>query len=293
VGTDGIARVVDFGLAKATARSQASRSGLRGKCAYVAPEQVRDGPVDRRADIFSTSIVLWEVLTGARLFSAEEPVASIARVLTEEIHPPSRRVPDLPPALDAIVMKGLERDPALRFATAREMAAAIEAAAPIARPIDVGAWVEATAGVLLHARAARIAEIEAAPAVRAPALHVEAPNEPTLQLRDVDEQPAVPAPRRKWRWVALAGIGLAGVVAALVSSRLVAARRVAPAPPAESATPAPLASAPAPVEAIPSPTPVTSTPSKSATRRPARRPDCDPPYYFDNEGVKRFKPKCI
>src|SRR5580704_17747963 len=72
VGTDGLARVLDFGVAKATGRLQTTRDGqLHGKLSYMAPEQLRSDAVTRKADIYSASVVLWEALTGRRLFSSD------------------------------------------------------------------------------------------------------------------------------------------------------------------------------------------------------------------------------
>src|SRR5580700_11191148 len=73
VGTDGAAHLIDFGVAKATGRAQVTREGqLKGKLAYMAPEQLGGSPVDRRADVFGASVVLWEMLTGQRLFDGAD-----------------------------------------------------------------------------------------------------------------------------------------------------------------------------------------------------------------------------
>src|SRR5262249_15625441 len=128
VGVDGIARVLDFGVAKAKRRHEESTgdTSLKGKLAYMAPEQVRLKRVDRRADVFCASIVLWEVVTGARLFATEEPAATVQKLMHERIPPPSELRSDVSPALSAVVMRGLERDPDKRWRTALEMRAALE-----------------------------------------------------------------------------------------------------------------------------------------------------------------------
>jgi serine/threonine-protein kinase len=165
VGTDGITRLLDFGVAKAAGRLQTTRDGqLKGKLAYMAPEQVRGEPLTRRTDIYAASVVLWEVLTGKRLFYANNEANVLAKVLSAEVPAPSSIVHKLPPSLDRIVLKGLERDPAKRYATAREMAAELDARVGIASPTEIGDWVERTAGEELHARAMRIAQIERAAA---------------------------------------------------------------------------------------------------------------------------------
>jgi hypothetical protein len=163
VGTDGAARVLDFGVAKARGRSQVTREGeVKGKLAYMAPEHVL-GNASRRSDVFAAAICLWEALTAARLFSADDEGSLFARVMHQEIDSPQVHVPDLPPALVAVVMRGLERDASKRYATAREMAEALQASTPLATPIEVGAWVLRLAGPVLAGRAARVAAIEQAP----------------------------------------------------------------------------------------------------------------------------------
>ncbi|MGK3963584.1 protein kinase [Sorangium sp. So ce118] len=194
VGDDGIARVLDFGIARATVRSQVSRVGqLKGKLSYMAPEQLRGAPVDRRADIYAAAVVLWEVLTGRRLFTGECDAEIFGRILEGVIQPPSA-FGDVPPAVDAVVLRGLEKDPDRRYATALEMAAALEEALPPASPRAVGAWVDATAGSLLEARAKSLAEIETSqrsavptPPPSSPAV-VEAPP----SLREIDTRPSRP-----------------------------------------------------------------------------------------------------
>jgi serine/threonine protein kinase len=162
VGNDGVARVLDFGIAKASSSSQSTRDGeVKGKFAYMSPEQLSSVPVDRRADVFAASIVLWEMLTGERLFQAPDPAAIVGRVLNGRIAPPSERAAGIPAQLDALVMKGLSRNVADRYETAKDMARAIDKlGVSIARPTDVGTWVNRIAGDTLKKRARRIAEIE-------------------------------------------------------------------------------------------------------------------------------------
>jgi eukaryotic-like serine/threonine-protein kinase len=116
--------------------------------------------VDRRTDIFAASVVLWEALTSERLFAADDEGGVVTKILLEPVPPPSSIVPELPGVLDDIVLKGLAGDPDARFATAHEMATALERALPVARPAEIGAYVEAVAGDVLAERACRIAEIE-------------------------------------------------------------------------------------------------------------------------------------
>ena len=171
VGADGIARILDFGVAKASGRLQTTRDGqLKGKLAYMAPEQVRGDPLTRRTDIYAASVVLWEVLTGKRLFYAENEASVLARVLSSDVPPPSSIVSDLPRTFDRVVLRGLQRDPERRYATAREMAADLDACIGVASPTEIGEWVEFTAADELRERASLIAEIERA-ASELPELH--------------------------------------------------------------------------------------------------------------------------
>ncbi len=161
VGKDGVARLVDFGVAKAVGRLQTTRDGeVKGKTAYMAPEQLRGRPVDRRADVYAAAVVLWETLTGHRLFVGDSSAEVVMQVLTADVAPPSRYRPDVPAALDALVMRGLSRETTRRFASALDFATALEHALPPPPPRDVGRWVDATAGDMLAERAAQIAAIE-------------------------------------------------------------------------------------------------------------------------------------
>jgi serine/threonine-protein kinase len=160
VGTDGAARVLDFGVAKAAGRLQTTREGqLKGKLAYMAPEQLR-GTVTRATDVYAAAVVLWETLAGKRLFAGENDGDVFGKVLEGAKVPPSHYVPDLPPALDAVTMRGLRMDPTERFATAREMARALENAGPLVAGSVIGEWVETVAKETLEERSARIAIIE-------------------------------------------------------------------------------------------------------------------------------------
>jgi serine/threonine-protein kinase len=143
VGTDGTARIVDFGVAKATGRLQTTREGqLKGKLTYMAPELFGGARPERQVDIYAAAVVLWEAIVGRRLFAGETDADTVGRILGNKVEPASRHVAGVPPELDAVILRGLNADPAQRFATARDMATALETAAPIALPVVVGAWVE-------------------------------------------------------------------------------------------------------------------------------------------------------
>ena len=163
VGVDGIARVLDFGIALATAGKQTTGDGkLRGKFGYMAPEHI-DGNASRQSDVFATGVVLWEVLTGKRLFGGEDPKHVFEKIRTAPITPPRKLAPNLPAGIDDVVMRALERDLTKRYATAHEMATDLEACLRLASLSEVGAWVELSAHKAIAERAAAIAEIESLP----------------------------------------------------------------------------------------------------------------------------------
>jgi serine/threonine-protein kinase len=162
VGPDGVPRVLDFGIAKAFGRLRTTEDKeVKGKLAYLSPEQLEGKSLDQRTDVYAASAVLWELLTGARLIRAEEPAAILVAILRQQHEPPSRFSPECSPQLDALVMRGLARNPADRWPTARAMALALEDLVPPASAPHIGAVVERIAYQALVERAAVIAEMEA------------------------------------------------------------------------------------------------------------------------------------
>lgn len=154
VGLDGVPRVVDFGIARAAVRLQNTRDGqLKGKVTYMSPEQLmpRGPKPDRRTDIFTAGIVLWEALTGKRLFGGDTELDVMDSVLTQSIEAPSRVAKDISSSLDRVVLKALSREMKHRFENARDFAFAIEEAMPggLASQYRIGAWVERRAGAKL------------------------------------------------------------------------------------------------------------------------------------------------
>ncbi len=165
VGIEGVARILDFGVAKAAGKMHATREGqLKGKLAYMSPEQVRSQDVTRQSDVFSTAIVLWEALMGERLFDGNNPAELIMQVIAGPITAPRTRFPDLSPELEAVVMKGLARDTSVRYATARDMVVDLESAVGLAPSREIARWVEGMAGATLNARTQLLERIERAAA---------------------------------------------------------------------------------------------------------------------------------
>jgi serine/threonine-protein kinase len=127
VGLDGRAKLVDFGVANATAHSDlGAEEKIKGKFGYMSPEQARAEPLDRRSDVFALGIVLFELVTGERLFRGENAAHSLELVKKSKIPNPSGLNPKLPPQLVSIVQRALERDIDRRFQTALQLSEALE-----------------------------------------------------------------------------------------------------------------------------------------------------------------------
>jgi len=127
VSYDGNVKVVDFGIAKAAITMTTQVGVLKGRCPYMAPEQCAAKPVDRRSDVFALGIVLWEMATMRRLFKGKTDHETMRAIVTGFVPKPSSMRPDLPPALETIIMKALEKAPERRYATAAELGNALEA----------------------------------------------------------------------------------------------------------------------------------------------------------------------
>jgi serine/threonine-protein kinase len=183
IGIDGVTKITDFGIAKAESRLVTTRDGqLKGKIAYMAPEQARGGGIDRRVDVFAMGILLWEMLTSRRLFKGDNDVEVLSAVLSNPI--PSMRtiVPSVPEELDAVVMRALERDPNARYETATDFADAIENVAHVvgglATTRQVAQYVQRVAGPKLESERERIKQGVQIAGVR------EAPSSPSRPFSD-------------------------------------------------------------------------------------------------------------
>jgi serine/threonine-protein kinase len=161
VGADGLARVLDFGIAKAVhAQNQTNPGSLKGKFSYMAPEVINGSPITRQADVFSAGIVVWEVLTGKMLFKEATEHERLLRIMSGR-YPSVREVnPAVTPALAWAVEKALQLDAKARYASALEFAIDIERATALASQRVVGEWVRQLAADALDERAGLIHEIE-------------------------------------------------------------------------------------------------------------------------------------
>ncbi len=321
VGKDGVTRVLDFGIAKAAGRSATTKDGqVKGKLAYMAPEQLVGGDIDRRADVFAAGIVLWELLTGMRLFAGENEGATVNNVLHGRIVAPSELAPDVPQAIDAIVLRALSRDRDARFASAAEMAEALEGASAAASRRTVASWVLNSAGEALAARGRVIARLEGTPPLRA--IPPTAPPSGTAMGNTVDVADDAREDlrsRRTARWYGGAALLLAvtlGVVLASTRWRSVLQEpaetlptvmaTVTPSMPrATSSTPAATASSSAPSSGSAPPVQAGRGPRVSGGRAspptastrvvtplPVTSADCPVRSYVDAEGILRFKRVC-
>ena len=251
VGENGVARVLDFGIAKAESQSQITRPGhVKGKFSYLSPEQIRGQPVDARTDVFAAGVVLWESLTGHRLFSTDGVKKTVERVLRAPIPAPSSQNPAISAGLDRVVLRALERKSALRFQSAAEFADALRAVPGEATRAEVSAWVSNTAAEALAQRSKALRALETMAVTQA---HVPRSSEPppvwedqtVVELPRADASPAqlweaksasltsggttrslspqvtVDAPRRRW----LAGVGIATLVSMLTVLGFASMRR--------------------------------------------------------------------
>jgi len=157
VGVDGMARITDFGTAKARARATKTMPGVvKGKVGYVAPEVALGKPFDARADLFSMGVLLWNALTGERLYDTDDIAKNIQQLVSTEPPPPSLVGLGPPEVFDEPILTALSRDPVTRFANAREMYEALEDALaqfggePPRR--QIGEWVETSFARLLQRR---------------------------------------------------------------------------------------------------------------------------------------------
>ena len=116
VSYQGDVKIIDFGIAKAANRAQKTQAGiLKGKFGYMSPEQVRGLPINHRSDIFAVGVILYEMLTGERLFVGESDFSTLEKVRNAEVLPPREYNPNIPLGLEKVVLKALARDPDERY----------------------------------------------------------------------------------------------------------------------------------------------------------------------------------
>ena len=323
VGVDGVPRVLDFGVAKALSHLQTRRKGqVKGKIAYMAPERVQNKPATRQSDVYAAAVVAWEMLAGQPLFPNNQ-AAILTAVLHAPIRPPSEVAGRVPGELDRVVLRGLERDPAQRYQTALEMALELERCAGTAPASEIGEWVVSLAHEELAKRDVLLAEIESVASGTRPAQTGRATEAVTVVERRAGAPSIVavtPTPtsvrRPLGRPMLLGGIGAAtGLLvlgAILLFSRTergdaqaAATDPAASSPSAVTVTSSPTASSTLSDKAAGTEPPSASTsagaiephtrPASSARRSPHAPPPpgCNPPFWIDEQGHKRYKPDCL
>jgi hypothetical protein len=258
ISFEGSVKVIDFGIARALGRiTETQTGGMKGKFGYMSPEQARGEEVDQRTDIFALGVVLWEALTGRRLFQRENDLATM-RALTYEPIPRPSTIKDVPLELESLVMRALARNPKLRFSTARDFGSALEkwiVAAGGTSASDVGAMMKAyfiadvsswqqTLRTAVNLPAVTEADLAATPAPTAPVTN-----------------PGQVARPRRWPLVLLGAAAIGAVIATLFLAR----------PPAPPVVPAGVAAGGGPAQTQPI-TPAGTT----LAPLPAHNPTTDP-----------------
>lgn len=147
VGDDGRPRVIDFGIARAERRSTFTATGIiKGKLRYLAPEQLLEGEVDPRTDVYAASVVLWQLVTGERLFGDKDDGSVVLQAVRGELPSPRDVAPEVPSAIADVIMGGLAAQADARWPSAEAMADALERSGPVASHREVARWVEGLAG---------------------------------------------------------------------------------------------------------------------------------------------------
>ncbi len=308
VGADGVARVIDFGIAKAVARLHSTQDGkIKGKLAYMAPEQLKREAVDRRADVYAAGVVLWEMMTSKRLFASDDLAAIASAILRGADTLLSEHREDVPLAVESVVRKAIAVDPGERYATALDFVEALEAAAPPAPSREVAVWIASVAGHTLDERRKLAQDVPTASDAIA-----------IVDRPPVPSAAATPSLRKARIYaIAIAGAALVlGTLAFPLRGALRGLTRPAAAgvPVAEggSRRPPPLAPLPDVAGRGASPQPAVSAVDLGAlvpdavvappevlhtSVKPARAKhpatSCTPPFTLGENGVKHFKPECF
>ncbi|MEO8035728.1 MAG: TonB family protein, partial [Acidobacteriota bacterium] len=220
VSQDGDIKLCDFGIAKAASKANHTQAGaLKGKLQYMSPEQAWGRNIDKRSDIFALATVLFEMLTGKKLFNGDNELSILEQVREARVTKPSGLNDEVPPEVDAIVLKALQMDPSARYQTAGEMAKDLDAVLYSIRPTPTSADL----AIYMH----RIWTDE----VFVPALHDQHRHEPEPEPRSPYELKAKGSPAP----VAAAATKAAVTPqpAVLSSPPMPAWTDAAPAPPAE------------------------------------------------------------
>jgi serine/threonine-protein kinase len=290
VGADGMARVLDFGIAKALQKNHVTTQGrVKGRTAYIAPEQLVGAAVTRQADVYSAGVVLWEAVAGRHLFDEPNEAALASRVLQGQIPPPSTFAPEVRAELDAVTSRAVATERRDRFATALEMAEALAAAVTPATKEEVATWLRRVASDTLDARTEKMREVEAFGS----------------------ESATKKETRRPPRRIALAAWLVAPPVAAVAvfiathhrGDRPSTTTANAPIVSSTSGSSAPTDDPAAPPDSVAMPLATAPLEASSAVQPHARSPhhppratravNCNPPYIIDANGIVHYKDACV
>ena len=194
VSTDGDIKLCDFGIAKAASKVSRTESGaLKGKVPYMSPEQAWGKPVDQRSDIYSLGAVLFEMATGSKLFQGDSDLNVLEKVRAGDVVLPSSLNPDVPPALDAAVLKALAREPDERYFNASDMLRDLDAVLRTYEPppssADLATYVRQVESAELARRVARAREAPPPAAVAPP---MKKPAKPEFRI-SLSQQPTAAA----------------------------------------------------------------------------------------------------
>jgi serine/threonine-protein kinase len=239
-------KLVDFGIAKAlTRRTKTTTGHIKGKMAYLSPEQCRGDEMDARSDVFALGIVLFELTTGTRLYGKLDDFAIMNRLAMGELPAPSSRRPAYPEALEHVVLKAMSRDPETRYASAQALAIDLEVFAR-EQKLDVSNRSLAELLRSLHTEPA------APPEPTEPSVETRKENAPRLAEARVDAEPTRGSLSKsvshrgargsRTRWLVYASMALGGAGATLLWNRLQLDARPAP----ETSSPSVAGAAPFP-----------------------------------------------
>ena len=303
IGHDGAVKLADFGIAKET-RVQTLSGSMHGTVTYMAPEQCRGHAFDRRADVFSIGVILYELVTGTRLFWADNDVASLHRVLSGTVPRPRKLRPQLSATLEEIVMTAVAHEQDKRFTTARDLADALEIYAAEAGEVLGARWISRWVTEILGSRevpwigAPTVPdlnqEIERASSIDGSLVELiaslgeeEAPPNPTFGptggfADEIDTKPRrARATRSRTLLTGVIAFGLAGGagVTALVMTRESAQvtkkieARMPPPPPVEAVKPVEVQPPPPPIDEAQIPTETQTEPDRVRPHKKRRGPE--------------------
>ncbi len=240
VASDGTVRLTDFGIARALQRLVHTATGsLKGKLRYMSPEQAMNRPVDRRADVFALGIVLYEMLSGDKLYAGDTDLEVLQAAANGQIAPLSSKSPDVPRDLEAIVMTALAFEPDARYPTALSFAEALERWAVQSREAatqsDVAAHVRTLLGESIEGRRRQIQDLvtgRAPISLRSGVNPIVHPGTPTASpsILGARSSGAHPPAGGRWALFALLGVGALGIgigVGTLLYARMLAKPKVA------------------------------------------------------------------